>query len=171
MRSHQQTSRPTDSESITEETPQGPMPKFGTPALELSTFTNRALSTYRVHWVGKWTVRGTECRGTSLIRNSDPLGPYSRTIPTALRWSWWGGAVSYERGTPVPQGATQFQSQVDTGTRAATYHFVPDPSTFHESGLKLIRKRSSSEPPFQVLKSIPGTRFKNPRSHDTAKLT
>ena len=25
-------------------------------------------------------------RGTSLIRNSDPLGPYSRTMPRAL---WW----------------------------------------------------------------------------------
>ena len=26
-------------------------------------------------------------RGTSLIRNSAPLGPYSRTMPRALRWS------------------------------------------------------------------------------------
>ena len=26
-------------------------------------------------------------RGTSLIRNSAPLGPYSRTLPRALRWS------------------------------------------------------------------------------------
>ena len=25
-------------------------------------------------------------RGTSLIRNSAPLGPYSRTMPRALRW-------------------------------------------------------------------------------------
>ena len=32
-------------------------------------------------------------RGASLIRNRNPLGPYSRTIG--------GGAVSYERGTPV----------------------------------------------------------------------
>jgi hypothetical protein len=31
-------------------------------------------------------------RGVSLIRNSAPVGPYSRTTPMA---------VSYERGTPV----------------------------------------------------------------------
>ena len=30
-------------------------------------------------------------RGTSLIRNCRPLGPYSRTVPRALRWSWGRG--------------------------------------------------------------------------------
>ncbi|KAJ1489294.1 pre-mRNA splicing factor component-domain-containing protein [Baffinella frigidus] len=30
-------------------------------------------------------------RGTSLIRNRPPLGPYSRTMPRALRWSQGGG--------------------------------------------------------------------------------
>ena len=30
-------------------------------------------------------------RGTSLIRNSLPLGPFSRTLPRALWWSWGGG--------------------------------------------------------------------------------
>ena len=30
-------------------------------------------------------------RVTSLIRNSRPLGPYSRTMPRALRWSYGGG--------------------------------------------------------------------------------
>ena len=40
-------------------------------------------------------------RGISLIRNSAPLGPYSRTMPRAL-WKLGGGAVSYERGTPAP---------------------------------------------------------------------
>ena len=30
-----------------------------------------------------------------------PLGPYSRTMPRALWWSQGGGALSYERGTPV----------------------------------------------------------------------
>jgi hypothetical protein len=34
-------------------------------------------------------------RGTSLIRNSAPLGPYSRTMPRALWWSYGGGADSY----------------------------------------------------------------------------
>ena len=40
-------------------------------------------------------------RGTSLIRNSAPLGPYSRNMPRALG----GGGGSYERGTPV-EGST-----------------------------------------------------------------
>ena len=31
--------------------------------------------------------RGLRYRGTSLIRNSAPLGPYRRTMPRALRWS------------------------------------------------------------------------------------
>ena len=39
-------------------------------------------------------------RATSLTRKRLPLGPYSRPMPRALRWSF-GGAVSYERGTPV----------------------------------------------------------------------
>ena len=37
------------------------------------------------------------CRGTSVIRNSALLGPYSRKTLRALT----GGAVSYERVTPV----------------------------------------------------------------------
>jgi len=45
--------------------------------------------------------RGHHYRGTSLIRNTPLLGPYSRTIPRVLGWFWGGGAVSYERGTPV----------------------------------------------------------------------
>ena len=40
------------------------------------------------------------------------LGPYSTTMPRVLWWSLGGGAISYERGTPVgafqhsPPGAT-----------------------------------------------------------------
>ena len=39
------------------------------------------------------TLRGAvrAYRGTSLIRNSTPLGPYSRTMPGALWWSLEGG--------------------------------------------------------------------------------
>jgi len=43
----------------------------------------------------------TPYRGTSLIRKLPPLGPYRSPMPRALRWSYGGGAVSYERGTPV----------------------------------------------------------------------
>ena len=35
-------------------------------------------------------------KGTSLIRNDPPLGPYFRTMTGALRWSQGGRAVSYE---------------------------------------------------------------------------
>ena len=30
-----------------------------------------------------------------------PVGPYSSHVSRTLRWSWGGGAVSYERGTPL----------------------------------------------------------------------
>ena len=40
--------------------------------------------------------------GTLLIRNTPLLGPYNRTIPRVLWRSYGGGgAVSYERGSPV----------------------------------------------------------------------
>ena len=42
--------------------------------------------------VGKYSSTGLQCnrnlyRGTSLIRNCPPLGPYSRPVPRALWWS------------------------------------------------------------------------------------
>ena len=40
-------------------------------------------------------------RGTSLIGNRLPLGPYSRTMPRALLRVLRGWAFSYERGTPA----------------------------------------------------------------------
>jgi hypothetical protein len=40
-------------------------------------------------------------RGTSLIKTRTPLEPYSRHMPRALWWPLGGGAVSFERGTPV----------------------------------------------------------------------
>jgi hypothetical protein len=40
-------------------------------------------------------------KGTSLIKNTPLLGPYSRTIPGVLLWSLVGGGGCYERGTPV----------------------------------------------------------------------
>ena len=41
-------------------------------------------------WPGQERMRLPEkniYRGTSLIRNSNPLGPYSRVMPRALWWS------------------------------------------------------------------------------------
>ena len=45
---------------------------------------------------------GSDYRGTSLKRNSHPVGPYSRTMPRGSCGGpadVWGGAISYERGT------------------------------------------------------------------------
>ena len=44
--------------------------------------------------------RAARYRGTSLIRNSALLGPYSRTLHRALWWVLGGGSLSYERGSP-----------------------------------------------------------------------
>ena len=41
----------------------------------------------------KHTVQLYMYRGTSLIRNSRPLGPYSKTLHRALWWPLWGGVV------------------------------------------------------------------------------
>ena len=45
------------------------------------------------------TQTGARHRGTSLIRNLHPVGPYCRTMPPMAVLGW--GAVSYERGAPV----------------------------------------------------------------------
>jgi hypothetical protein len=40
---------------------------------------------------GLFTAKDTQThRATSLIRDSPPLGPYSRPMPSALRWSYGG---------------------------------------------------------------------------------
>ena len=39
-------------------------------------------------------------RGTSLIRNSDPLGPYSRNMPRAL-WRPYGGGLFLMSEVPL----------------------------------------------------------------------
>jgi len=39
------------------------------------------------------TQNSDPCRDTSLTRNTPLLGPYSRTIPRVLWWSWEGGAI------------------------------------------------------------------------------
>ena len=49
-------------------------------------------------------------KGISLIKDSLPLGPYSRIMPRVLWWSSGGGALSYERGTPV-LGASGLHAQ------------------------------------------------------------
>ena len=95
-------------------------------------------------------------RGTSIIRNRRPLGPYSRTMPRAL----WGSEVvgpgpcntqgyqplSSESGTPLPESQGQKQ--------AATVLHVPHsldsevvgsgPCVYR--GTSLIRKRRTLEP-------------------------
>ena len=51
------------------------------------------------------------CRGTSLIRERPSLGPYGRAMPR-VRGGPGGGAVSYERGTPVVHGALVFARSI-----------------------------------------------------------
>ena len=59
------------------------------------------------------TLAGTQLsmyRDTSLIRNYAPLGPYCRIVPRAL-WCLRGGAVSYERDTPVQYCRCRYPTQ------------------------------------------------------------
>ena len=49
----------------------------------------------------------TRVRGTSLIRNSAPLGPYSRPMPRALWWSY-GGVGAFMSEVPLHPEADLF---------------------------------------------------------------
>ena len=42
-----------------------------------------------------------ELQGYLAYTKRHPVGPYSRTMPRLLGWSYGGGAISYERDTPV----------------------------------------------------------------------
>jgi hypothetical protein len=68
------------------------------------------MSVYRCDWnqglgrrqsFGSSHPRTRPYRGTLLMRNRPPLGPYSGEMPRALWRPKGEGAVSYERGTPV----------------------------------------------------------------------
>jgi hypothetical protein len=67
-------------------------------------------------------------RGTSLIRKRTPLGPYSRPMRKVLE----GGAVSYERGTPVP-----YMSGGGSMPK-------PSPFLYHDTGVSRIREPTTS---------------------------
>ena len=57
----------------------------------------------KVLYLDQVAEQSAEYRGTSLIRNTPLLGPYSGPITRVVWWSYGGGAGSYERGTPVQQ--------------------------------------------------------------------
>jgi len=69
---------------------------------DLTLFSYEAFSDERDTPVGGRPLMSEEAlyRGTSLIRNRLLLGPYSRTMPRVIQWTYGGGAVSYQRGTP-----------------------------------------------------------------------
>ena len=68
--------------------------------------------------------------GTSFIRNRPPLGPYSRTKPLeGPMVALGGGAVSYERGTPVGGSATHI-SQSSVETRGPKYEYMYNMTCF-----------------------------------------
>ena len=82
------------------------------------------------------TVRNTQTRpprsavlyrGTSLIRSSVPLGPYSRPMPRALWCSYGGGAGSYEREEGVRRWDTPLSSEYGT-CKTVKARFWPWPS-------------------------------------------
>jgi len=77
---------------------------------------------------GGWVVGVLGHRGTSLTRNSASLGPYSRTMPRSIWWSEGEGAVSSERGTPVPcpsqcKDFSRGKRGVEASSSDTTYQF------------------------------------------------
>ena len=74
-----------------------------------NTFTSKG--GWLLRWISRaWLIhkKNMSPTGTGVPKERTPLlGPYSRTIPRVLWWSCGGGAVSYERGTPVARSLTQ----------------------------------------------------------------
>ena len=68
------------------------------------------------------------CRGTSLIRNSARLGPYSRTMTRAL--GWW--AVSYGRGTALWGNSEYFREGLAACWWRPAHDAAPPPRTLEE---------------------------------------
>ena len=61
------------------------------------------------------SLPGIPYRGTSLISDTPLLGPYRRTLPRVLWWSFGGGGISHERGTPVSGEGVKFDSNEALG--------------------------------------------------------
>ena len=78
------------------------------------------------------TLNPKTCRGTSLIRNRDPVGPYSRTMPTLLWWRYGGRrfliskVTLYTRHpcTPAPESSTPKQRRGPIMKRELTQNFL-----------------------------------------------
>ena len=61
---------------------------------------------------GQWLDVGAQYRGSSLIRNHAPLGPYSRTVQRAL-WGPYGGGLLLMSEVPLCQvGGLGLRSRV-----------------------------------------------------------
>ena len=99
--------------------------------------------------------RGLQIEGCSNLqgcfahKNSASPGPYSRIMCMPLRWSQ-GGAVFYERGTPVEfiGGCALHMSEVALHLRSQEKHFVAaliGPGGHHR-GTSLIRNRAPLGP-------------------------
>jgi len=63
-------------------------------------------------------------RGTSLIRNRAPLGPYSRTMPMAL-WKPWGGGLFLMSEVPLyKRPLARAQPRAESGSASFSREFV-----------------------------------------------
>ena len=63
-------------------------------------------------------------RGTTLIRDCFLLGPYSRTMPRAVRWSEFGNQIGYEEG-PAKATVEQHVAGLKAPPQFCTLHPAP----------------------------------------------
>ena len=78
-----------------------------------------------------YTLWGACCRGTSLIRNSAPLGPYRRTMPRTL-WKPYGGELIFMSEVPL----YTLDPALRRGRKRKSSFWIP----FHR-GASIIRNR------------------------------
>ena len=124
-------------------------------ALSLSLFLSLSLSLFLWHYLvlrralALARAHRAQYRDTSPMKNCSPLGPYSRPVPRALWWFWGaGGALSYERGSPVrvpsspqPSKHLEMSHRVEDGPKELTHALL---SHTHSRSLALSLSLSLS---------------------------
>ena len=123
------------------------------------------------------TTPGATYRGTSLTRKRAPPGPYSRTVPRALWWSWEGGGSFLcamdpcTKSVPVTRCHPCLSRQVTHITPLSLTHTRSLTLTFTRSHtLKATNQQAYSPAPY-TLHLVPCTLYPAPCTLHPAPCT
>ena len=88
-------------------------------------------------------------QGTSLIRNNAPLGPYNRTMPMTLWWSWGRGLILISEvplynASPGQSTAVRVTRVSGSGFRISGFRFLDRIPKRREISVKRLNAMSDS---------------------------